>query len=226
MERPDNPSMGHPRLGEIKVPASRGREDMPSEKPQPGVADTKEAGLLAGLVARAASDHRRPPVERWNPAFCGDIDMVIDRDGRWHYNGSPIGREALVRLFSGVLKREDGRYFLVTPVEKLGIRVADVPFMAVEMATRGAGRARKMVLRTNVGDVVEVGASNPLRFALAADGGLLPYVHVRAGLEARFTRALLYQFAELIEADGDRLGIWAGGLFHLLPAEAMATEAT
>lgn len=177
---------------------------------------------LAALVARAAPDGRRPPVERWNPPFCGDIDMAIDREGRWHYMGSPIGREALVRLFAGVLRLEDGRYFLVTPVEKVGIRVADVPFLAVEMHAAGEGAARRITFRTNVGDLVEAGPDHAVRFALDERGGLVPYVHVRAGLEARLTRPLLHEIAELVEARDGGLGVFAGGVFHRLPAEASA----
>ncbi|BBE72387.1 DUF1285 domain-containing protein [Oharaeibacter diazotrophicus] len=181
-----------------------------------------DVGGLAALVARAAPDGRRPPVERWNPPFCGDIDMAIDREGRWHYMGSPIGREALVRLFAGVLRLEDGRYVLVTPVEKVGIRVADVPFLAVEMHAEGDGAARRITFRTNVGDLVEAGPDHAIRFALDERGGLVPYVHVRAGLEARLTRPLLHEIADLVETRGDDLGVFAGGVFHRLPAEASA----
>lgn len=189
---------------------------------QDGLSTKTDVGSLAALIGRAAGDSRRPPVERWNPPFCGDIDMAIDRDGRWHYLKSPIGREPLVRLFASVLRREGDRYFLVTPVEKVGIAVADVPFMAVELHASGEGADRTMTLRTNVGDVVTVGPDNRLRFVLAADGGLIPYVHVRAGLDARFTRALLHEVAAFVDTDADgRLGIAAGGLFHLLPEGAM-----
>jgi len=185
-------------------------------------ADRGDVGGLAALVARAAPDGRRPPVERWNPPFCGDIDMAIDREGRWHYLGSPIGREALVRLFAGVLRLEDGRYFLVTPVEKVGIRVADVPFLAVEMHADGTGADRRITFRTNVGDLVEAGPDHAIRFALDERGGLVPYVHVRAGLEARLTRPLLHEIADLVEERGDALGVAAGGVFHRLPPEASA----
>jgi uncharacterized protein len=183
----------------------------------------RDLGGLAALIGRAAGDNRRPPVERWSPPFCGDIDMAIDRDGRWFYMGTPIGREKLVRLFSGVLKREGDAFFLVTPVEKVGIRVADAPFMAVEMHADGAGTDRRITLRTNVGDIVEAGPEHRLRFALADDGGLLPYVHVRAGLEAKLTRPLLHEIAGLIEqrAGAGDLGVWAGGVFHPLPEGAM-----
>lgn len=180
-----------------------------------------DLGGLAALIGRAAPDGRKPPVERWNPPFCGDLDMEIDRDGRWHYLGSPIGREALVRLFASVLVREGDRYFLVTPVEKVGIRVVDVPFMAVEMHVDEQAGERRMVLRTNVGDVVEAGPEHRLRFELAPDGGLIPYVHVRAGLDAKLTRALLHEIADLVETgEGGELGVRAGGVFHPLPEGA------
>ncbi|WP_181707363.1 DUF1285 domain-containing protein [Chthonobacter rhizosphaerae] len=184
----------------------------------------KERGAdgLAALIARAAPDGRKPPVERWNPPFCGDLDMEIDRDGRWHYMGSPIGREALVRLFASVLKREDDRYVLVTPVEKVGIRVLDAPFMAVEMHVDGAGEERRLTVRTNVGDLVEVGPDNRIRFVVdPATDGLKPYLHVRAGLEARFTRALTHDLAALLDTGSEGgPGVWAGGLFHPLPPDA------
>lgn len=185
-----------------------------------GETATRDAAGLAALISRASADGRRPPVERWNPPDCGDIDMAIDRDGRWHYMGSPIGREPLVRLFASVLKREGERYVLVTPVEKVGIRVADVPFLAVEMHAGTGDAGRSLVFRTNVGDVVEAGPDHRLRFDLAADGGLVPYIHVRGGLEARLTRALLHEIAAFVEDRDGQLGVEAGGLFHPLPAGA------
>ncbi|MCC2113182.1 MAG: DUF1285 domain-containing protein, partial [Hyphomicrobiales bacterium] len=120
------------------------------------MADTEErpdalpAGLAA-LVARAGKQGRKPPVERWNPDYCGEIDMRIAADGTWYYLGSPIGRAPLVRLFASVLKYEDGHHYLVTPVEKIGIRVDDAPFVAVEMHAAGVGRDAMLTFRTNVG---------------------------------------------------------------------------
>lgn len=187
----------------------------------PGESSRDPSGLAA-LIARAASDRRIPPVERWSPPHCGAIDMAIDGQGRWTYMGTPIAREALVRLFSTVLRREGDDYVLVTPVEKVSIRVADAPFMAVEMHAEGAGTDRRLTLRTNVGDLVEVGPDHRLRFALSADGGLVPYVHVRAGLEAKFTRPLAQALADLVEEDADgRLVVGAGGLAHPLPDGAL-----
>lgn len=190
-----------------------------------------KAGLSAldGLLRAAGTEGKRgiPPVERWNPPFCGDIDMRIRADGSWDYLGTPIGRPAMVRLFSTILKREGDAYFLVTPVEKVGIAVDDLPFLAVEMAVDGEGDRRTLSFRTGVDDVVSVGAQHALRVDLAPDGGLMPAVHVRAGLWARLTRALVYDLVALGETratpDGERFGIMAGGSFHSLadtnPAE-------
>ena len=185
---------------------------------------------LAALIARAGSAGRAPPVERWDPPFCGDIDMKITADGRWHYGGSPIGREPLVKLFASVLRREpDGRYLLVTPVEKLGITVEDVPFLAVEMAAEGEGEAARLVFRTNVGDVVTAGPERPLRFVDdAGNGGLVPYVLVRGRLEARLTRAVAHELADravTASVDGTtHLGVWSGGTFFpMMTTDALDT---
>lgn len=183
------------------------------------------AGLQA-LIGRAnRSGKAAPPVERWNPPFCGDLDMRIARDGTWHYLGSPIGRKALVNLFASVLRRDDdGKYYLVTPVEKIGITVDDAPFLAVEMATEGAGRDQVITLRTNLGNLVRIGEEHPLRFEIEPDtGGLKPYVRVRGRLDALFTRALMYQLAdhmqERADEDGESMGVWSGGhYFRLDPA--------
>lgn len=186
--------------------------------------ETEAASGLERLM-RSLDGARRglPPVERWNPPFCGDIDMRIAADGRWFYNGSPIGRPALVKLFSGVLKLEEGRYFLVTPVEKLGVIVEDAPFQAVEMAVDGHGEARSLSFRTNVDDLVTVDAEHSLRFARTEDDGVRPYVHVRRGLEARVTRALTYDLLALgdVRDEGGEamFGVMAGGRFHpVMPA--------
>jgi uncharacterized protein len=162
-----------------------------------------------------------PPVHLWNPPFCGDLDMRIAADGTWFYLGTPIGRPALVRLFSTILKREDGKHFLVTPVEKVGIRVDDAPFMAVEMQKDEAdGRGRLLRFRTNVDDWVPCDAGHRLRFEMAADGGLTPYLHVRADLWAKVTRALYYDLVDMGEervVDGQPMfGIESGGEFFTM----------
>ena len=117
--------------------------------------------------------------------------MQIAGDGTWFYMGTPIGRPALVRLFSTILKREDGKHLLVTPVEKVGIRVDDAPFLAVEMRKENRDGGRLLHFRTNVDDWVACDAAHRLRFEAAADGGLTPYLHVRADLWAKVTRALI-----------------------------------
>lgn len=146
-----------------------------------------EAGLAA---VQAATKKGPPPVHLWNPPFCGDIDMEIRRDGTWFYLGTPIGRVALVRLFGSILKREGEAYFLVTPVEKVGIRVEDVPFIGVDFEAQ----AGEITLETNMGDRVTLGAAHPLRM----QGGA-PYVMIRAGLEARVDRKSFYRLVELAE---------------------------
>jgi hypothetical protein len=180
---------------------------------QPAAAMNRLLSALGGTDTRTL-----PPVERWNPPFCGDLDMRIAADGTWFYMGSPIGRPALVKLFSSVLKREDGDYFLVTPVEKVGITVEDAPFQAVEMAVEGDGEARSIAFRTQVDDVLTVGTEHVLRFESEPGGGLKPYVHVRRGLWARVTRALTYDLLALGEirdiAGKAMYGVAAGGAFY------------
>lgn len=183
-------------------------------------------GLPAGLAALAAgagAQAKPRPVDRWDPPDCGAIDMRIGVDGTWYYRGSPIGREALTRLFASILRREpDGRHVLVTPVEKVGISVDDAPFVAVEMRREGEGEAQRIVFRTNVGDLVEAGPEHPLRFALeAGTGGLKPYVLVRGRLEALVTRAVQQELVGLAAERDGRPGIFAGGVFYAFPGAAL-----
>ena len=140
-----------------------------------------------------------PPVHLWNPPFCGDLDMRIASDGTWFYMGTPIGRPALVRLFSTILPREGDKHFLVTPVEKVGIRVDDAPFLAVEMQSETSAGKRRLRFRTNVDDWVDCDSAHRLRFEASRDGGLTPYLHVRADLWAKVTRALYYDLVEMGE---------------------------
>ncbi len=177
-------------------------------------------GALARLTEALGPNARRkgpPPVERWNPAYCGEIDMRIAADGTWFYMGTPINRPALVRLFSTVLRRDPERYVLVTPVERVGITVEDAPFLAVEMAVEGEGGSRQIAFRTNVDDLVQVGPERPLRFERDAHGGVKPYVKVRGDLWALVTRTLaldLIGLAEERESGGETVfGIEAGGTF-------------
>lgn len=185
-----------------------------------GAAEGRISGL-AGLLAAAEAGN--PPVESWDPPYCGDIGLSIRADGVWLYRGSPIERPALVKLFARVLRRDaDGRYYLVTPTERVDVAVADAPFLAVEMERQGSGRAARLIVRTNVDDVVAVGPEHPLRLALAGDGGLKPYVRVRGRLEALATRALAFELAELVLAEANRYGgppgLWSDGAFFPLPA--------
>jgi hypothetical protein len=182
--------------------------------------DDRPGGALSRLVeALGPEAHRRgpPPVERWNPAYCGEIDMRIAADGTWHYNGSPITRPALVRLFSTILRKDPERHVLVTPVERVGIEVEDAPFLAVEMAVEGEGEARQIAFRTNVDDLVSVGPDHPLRFERDDHDGVKPYLRVRGDLWARVTRALALDLVAMGEErpgpEGALFGVAAGGVF-------------
>lgn len=189
-----------------------------------------DARGLEALIARAARAGKGlPPVERWNPPFCGDIDMEIARDGTWFYMGTPIGRAPLVQLFSTVLRKdEDGKTYLVTPVERVGIRVVDAPFIAVEVNVSGQGEDQVVTFRTNVGDVVEAGPEHPLRFVDEAEtGGLKPYVLVRGRLEALVARPVMYELVghgEEIVVDGTAMFALRsrGQVFPVMPAERLA----
>lgn len=135
------------------------------------------------------------PVDEWNPEHCGDVGLSIDRDGVWQHEGDPIRRERLVRLFATVLRKdENGQHYLVTPVEKIVIHVADAPFLAVAMRVEGTGRAQRLVFTTNVGDEVTAGPNHPIMIM-----GGKPYVRVRGRLDARLTRAVYYELANLAQ---------------------------
>lgn len=171
------------------------------------------AGLSLAELAKLADGMRAPPVEKWHPTHCGDSAMRIARDGIWYHEGSPIGRPAMVRLFSSILRREpDGGFVLVTPVEKLAIEVEDAPFVAVELnASEG-----NLAFRLNTGDVVIAGPNHPLRFEERADGPH-PYVRVRGGLDALIARPLYYELAEMALAAGDEPpGVRSGGAFFAI----------
>ena len=176
-------------------------------------------GLSLAEIAQAAAAQKLPPVESWNPTHCGDSAMRIARDGTWFHEGSPIGRPALVRLFSTILRREpDGRFVLVTPGEKLDIAVEDAPFVAVEVKSEGQGTGRRLAFRLNTGDLVVAGADHALRFA-ERDGGPAPYLHVRGGLEALLARPVYYELAEIALAEGDKPpGLWSDGRFFAFGA--------
>jgi uncharacterized protein len=192
------------------------------------VVKTGHSGLEAITGALdAASGGRKgpPPVERWNPPFCGDLDMRIATDGTWFYAKTPIGRPALVKLFASVLKREEDKYFLVTPVEKCGIHVEDAPFLAVELDIKESPAGRVLNFRTNVDDWVQCGPAHALRFEPeSGTEGLKPYLHVRRDLWAKVTRALFFDLVELGEErefEGKAMfGVTSmGAFFPMAPAE-------
>jgi hypothetical protein len=177
---------------------------------------------LAELQAESARTRRLPPIDKWNPPHCGAIDMRIAVDGTWFYLGTPIGRPALVRLFSTILRREaDGSYVLVTPVEKVEITVEDAPFVAVRVDATGKGPEQSLIFMTNVGDTVEAGSEHPLRVEFRGHAREpRPYVHVRGGLEARVSRAVYYELVAIADerptVAGRELGVWSGGQFFSL----------
>jgi hypothetical protein len=169
---------------------------------------------LASLQREAAAGRRLPPVEKWHPAHCGEIDIRIARDGTWFHQGTPIGRKELVRLFSTILRKDPDGYHLVTPVEKMRIRVEDVPFLAVLLQAEGEGPNQRLIFTTNVGDETIAGPENPIRVETNAQTGEpAPYVHIRRGLEARISRSVFYQLADLAvpNEDGTMLGVWSSG---------------
>lgn len=194
---------------------------------------TTDAAGLAALISRASAQTSGgkaslPPVERWEPPFCGDLDMEIMADGTWFYMGTPIGREPLVRLFSTVLRKdEDGKTYLVTPVEKVGIRVEDAHFVAVEMSVTEEAGESVLTFRTNVGDVVEAGPEHPLRFEIVGDNHeLKPYLSVRGRLEALVSRAVMYELVERGEVveieDKAMFAVRSrGAVFPIMPAEEL-----
>lgn len=178
---------------------------------------------ITGALNRAARG--APPVEQWNPPFCGDLDMRIASDGTWFYLKTPIGRSALVKLFASVLKREGDRYFLVTPVEKCGIVVDDAPFLAVELKIQNEFGDRVLYFRTNVDDWIACGSDHVLRFEPeAGTGGLKPYLHVRRELWAKVTRPLFFDLVALGEErdiEGRTMfGVSSAGVFFpMAPAD-------
>ena len=182
-----------------------------------GSGTTKLEGVAA--AAKQAPGRGLPPVHLWNPAHSGEIDIVIGRDGSWRHEGSRIGRESMVRLFSTILRKDPDGIYLVTPVEKLRITVEDAPFVAVRVdAADGALR-----FTTNVGDEVAAGPDHAIRVETSADGEPRPYVHVRRGLEALIARPVFYELVEMAQARDGRLGVTSGGVwFDLGPLDGDA----
>ncbi|MBN9886293.1 DUF1285 domain-containing protein [Salipiger abyssi] len=173
-------------------------------------------GLAAS--ARAAKGRGLPPVHKWNPPFCGDLDMRIARDGTWFYLGTPIGRFELVKLFSSILRKDGDDYFLVTPVEKVGITVDDAPFVATDFEAEGAGESQVLTFHTHVGDMAVAGPEHPIRVERDAETGEpSPYVLIRANLEALIDRKSFYRLVEVgahHEVGGESwFGVWSSGAF-------------
>jgi hypothetical protein len=175
---------------------------------------------LAGVAAAAKQAPGRglPPVHLWHPAHCGEIDIVIRRDGVWMHEGSPIGRAELVRLFATVLRKDADGYVLVTPGEKLSITVEDLPFRAVALERRG----ETLVFTTDVGDETAAGPDHPIRVETDPDTGEpSPAVHVRADLWARIARPVFYELVEMAAIEGGRLTVQSDGVaFALGPVGA------
>ena len=178
--------------------------------------------------AGAATGKGPPPLHLWNPPFCGDIDMRIARDGTWFYLGTPIGRPGLVKLFSSIIRRESDAYFLVTPVEKVGITVDDAPFVAIDLESDGTGRNQRVTFTTQVGDTATAGPANPLRVDRdAITGEPSPYILIRANLEALIDRKSFYRLIDLCQnaphQGADWFGLWSGGMFFPIIPSAELT---
>ncbi len=181
---------------------------------------------LSGLASAASAIAGRgpAPVHLWNPPDCGDIGLKIHRDGAWTYQNSPIGRAAMVQLFSNILRKDANGYFLVTPIEKIAIEVEDAPFVAVEMLVDEAGGAATLRFRTNVETWVSAGAGHPLRFDTGPADGVKPYVHIRADLWALVSRAVFYDLVargETRDIEGVAMyGVASGGEFFVIAPAA------
>ena len=179
-------------------------------------------------AARAASKGRGlPPVHLWDPAFCGDLDMRIARDGTWFYLGTPIGRFELVKLFSSILRKDEDKYFLVTPAEKVGITVEDAPFVAVDFTATGEGTEQDLCFETHVGDFSKASAENPIRVVRDPDSGEpAPYIHIRAGLEALIDRKSFYRLVDLGSHKNIKDQSWfgvvsSGEFFPIIPSSEL-----
>ncbi len=185
--------------------------------------DTNKAGDLLAQLPKAEGKGL-PPVHLWHPAFCGDIDMRIARDGTWYYMGTPIGRKPMVKLFSSIIRRDGDKYVLVTPVEMVGIQVDDAPFVAVSLQVEGQGEQQLLRFTSNVEEEIVAGAEHPIRVAIDPQSAEpAPYVHVRSNMEALIHRNVFYQLVELAvnrEIDGQNwLGVWSSGVFFPIGLE-------
>lgn len=176
--------------------------------------------------ATAAKTRGMPPLEQWNPPFCGDLDMQIKRDGTWFYEGTPIGRTELVKLFSTILWREGDKYFLVTPVEKVGITVEDAPFVAVDFDVTGSGAEQVLTFTTNLDDQAKAGEAHPIRVERDPETGEpSPYVLIRRNLEALIDRKSFYRLVDLGAHHDGWFGLWSGGVFFgIIPSDELPTD--
>lgn len=183
--------------------------------------------ISADNIAKAAKAAQKgrglPPVDKWNPPFCGDLDMRIARDGTWFYLGTPIGRPEMVRLFSTILRRDGDDYFLVTPVEKVGITVDDAPFVAVDFEVLGKGQNQSLRFQTNVGDFASAGADHPIRVRHDdTSGEPAPYILIRSNLEALIDRKSFYRLADIGTHHDGSFGVWSGGqFFEMIPSDEL-----
>lgn len=186
---------------------------------------TPSATSLVASI-KASKSRGLPPVETWNPPFCGDIDMEIRRDGTWFYEGTPIGRPGLVKLFASILIREGQDYFLVTPVEKVGIRVQDAPFVAVDFEVSGDAEGQRLTFTTNLEDISVAGPDAALRFVRDAETGEpSPYICVRRNLEALIDRKSFYRLVDLGVHNDGWFGVWSGGAFFgIIPSDELPQE--
>lgn len=186
---------------------------------------TPSADSLAASAKAAAMQKGLPPIHLWDPPFCGDIDMRIARDGTWYYEGGAITRPGLVRLFSTILRKEDDRYVLVTPVEKVGITVDDAPFVAIDFEVSGSGSEQSLCFETNVGDHAIAGPDCPLRFEIdSRTGEPSPYVLIRNDLEALIDRKSFYRLVEIGCVQDGWFGVWSGGqFFPIMAADKLPT---
>ncbi len=182
--------------------------------------DAMQSLIQAAEAASGANGY--PPVERWEPEYCGEMDMVIRRDGSWHHEGTRIGRERMVRLFARILRKdEDGETYLVTPVEKIRIKVEAAPFLAIAVERAGEGKDQTLAFRTNLDDAVIAGPEHPIRVDTGPDGAPDPYVLIRGRLEALITRAAFYDLAAFAVPGQDErgeavMGVWSRGVFFPL----------
>lgn len=201
----------------VKLDPAKSDPSRPDVTPSPDMA----AGLAE---VQRQTKKGPPPVHLWNPPYCGEMDMRIARDGTWYHESGPIGRPAMVKLFASILKLEEGRYYLVTPVEKVGIQVEDAPLIACDLDVTGQGRDQNLTFTTKTEDIVTAGPDHAIRVTLdQGSGEPSPYIHIRGGLDARIDRKTFYRLVELgVQEEVDAtpwFGVWSAGVFFpILPS--------